>query len=242
MNRKDFILSILSLPFLSFPLKAIGSSSLLEIGVIKYSGNYNIRNTGLKKLLWEISKRTSIEISFNIAKINLKNKKELFKHPLLYLTGDKKFSLSKKEIQNLRKFISFGGLLFVDSASSETDDFDNSVKLLIKNLYSKKRLIVADKNHVIYRTFNLIEKPYGIVNASSNFYILEEDNRIEVLYSKNDIIGAISVDDFGNWKYATTERIREMAYRTGVNIIMYATCLDYKADQVHVDYLLKNRK
>jgi len=242
LNRKTFILSILSLPFLSSSLKAIGESSLLEIGIIEYNGNYNLRNTGLKKLLWEVSKRTSIEVSFDIAKINLKNKRELFKHPLLYLTGDSKFSFSKREIQNLKKFLSFGGLLFIDSSSNTVNDFDKSVNNLISQLYMKKRLLVANKDHVIYRTFNLIDQPHGITNLSNNFYIIERDERIEVLYSKNDIIGALSIDDFGNWKYAASEKTRELAYRTGINIVMYATCLDYKADQVHVDYLLKNRK
>ena len=245
MNRKQFILSILSIPFLTQSLKAIGKSSFLEIGVLKYSGNYNFRNSGLKKMLWEVSKRTSIEVSFDIIDINLKNKKKLFKHPLLFLTGDKKFSLSKKEIKNLKNYLSFGGMLFIDSADDELNgDFNKSAENLIKNLYHKKNLIPAPKDHVIYRTFNLLDKPYGRLNISSNFYIIEEDNRIEVLYSKNDITGALTVDDFRNWKYSVPEgnKTREMAYRTGVNIIMYATCLAYKADQVHVDYLLKNRR
>ena len=242
MNRKKFILSILSLPLLSSSLKAIGKSSLLEIGIIKYNGNYQSRNTGLKKLLWEVSKRTSIDVSFDIASISLKNKKELFKHPLLYLTGDSKFSFSKKEIQNLKKFLSFGGLLFIDSSSDAINEFDISVNKLIEQLYMKKKLKIANKDHVIYRTFNIIDQPHGITNLSNNFYIVEKDERIEVLYSKNDVVGALSIDDFGNWKYATNQKTREMAYRTGINIIMYATCLDYKADQVHVDYLLKNRK
>jgi len=245
VNRKEFILSILSLPLFSSVLMSIGKSSFLEIGIVKYSGNYNFRNSGLKKMLWEVSKRTSIEVSFNLVDIDLRNKRKLFKHPLLFLTGDNQFSFSKAEIKNLKNFLSFGGILFIDSASEGTNNkFNDSVDKLINALYSQKKLKVAPKEHVIYRTFNLLEKPYGRLNISPNFYIVEEDNRIEVLYSKNDIIGALTVDEFSNWKYPVINgsRTREMAYRTGINIIMYSTCLDYKADQVHVDYLLKNRR
>lgn len=245
MNRKQFILSILSISLFPKVLKSIGKSSFLEIGVLKYSGNYNFRNSGLKKLLWEVSKRTSIEVSFDIVDIDLKNKKKLFKHPFLFLTGNTKVSLSKIEIKNLKNYLNFGGLLFIDSASKDPNGaFNKSIKNLIENLYPKNKLKIAPKEHVIYRTFNLLDKPYGRLEISANFYIIEEDNRVEILYSKNDIIGALTVDSFSNWKYPVPdgEKTREMAYRTGINIIMYATCLAYKADQVHVDYLLKNRQ
>ena len=35
------------------------------------------------------------------------------------------------------------------------------------------------------------------------------------------------------------ERQREMAFRTGINIVMYALTGNYKADQVHVPALLE---
>lgn len=244
MNKKNLIIFLL-LIFTPLSLISIGKSSFLEIGIIKHNGNYNIRNSGLRKMLWEVSKRTSIEVSFDLPSIELTNKKDVFKHPLLFLTGNKKFSFNKIEIKNLRNFLSFGGLLFIDSASDDLNgEFNSSVLELLKQLYPKKSLKVASKDSVIYKTFNLLDKPYGRTNLSSNFYIIEEDNRIEILYSKNDIMGALSVDNFGNWENPVLEgnKTREMAYRTGINIIMYATCLDYKSDQVHVDYLLMNRK
>ena len=37
-------------------------------------------------------------------------------------------------------------------------------------------------------------------------------------------------------------RQREMALRFAVNLLMYATCLNYKRDQVHVPAILKRRK
>jgi hypothetical protein len=33
-----------------------------------------------------------------------------------------------------------------------------------------------------------------------------------------------------------------MSLRLGLNIVMYALCLDYKEDQVHVPFILKRRK
>ena len=38
------------------------------------------------------------------------------------------------------------------------------------------------------------------------------------------------------------ERQREMAFRLGINLMMYAMCLDYKEDQVHIPFILKKRR
>jgi hypothetical protein len=34
---------------------------------------------------------------------------------------------------------------------------------------------------------------------------------------------------------------REAAVRLGVNLVMYALCLDYKDDQVHAPFILRRR-
>ena len=35
---------------------------------------------------------------------------------------------------------------------------------------------------------------------------------------------------------------RELAFRLGVNLVMYAMCLDYKDDAVHIKSILKKRQ
>ena len=35
---------------------------------------------------------------------------------------------------------------------------------------------------------------------------------------------------------------RELAFRLGINLAMYALCLDYKTDQVHVPFILRRRQ
>ncbi|MEC7204327.1 MAG: DUF4159 domain-containing protein, partial [Pseudomonadota bacterium] len=53
---------------------------------------------------------------------------------------------------------------------------------------------------------------------------------------------AWSVDRHGRPLYAVVpggEKQREMAYRFGVNLVMYALTGNYKADQVHVPAILE---
>ena len=74
---------------------------------------------------------------------------------------------------------------------------------------------------------------------------LVHDRRTAIVYSHNDLGGAWSREDVGTWTfecYPGGEPQRDMALRLGVNLVMYALCLDYKTDQVHVPFLLKRRK
>jgi len=63
-----------------------------------------------------------------------------------------------------------------------------------------------------------------------------------ILITGNDLAAAWAVDQNGLWLYPTVPsdpRQRELAFRAGVNIVMYALTGNYKADQVHVPALLE---
>jgi hypothetical protein len=71
------------------------------------------------------------------------------------------------------------------------------------------------------------------------------DGRTAVIVSKADMGGAWSRDPLGNWDFTVSpggEPQREMAFRTGVNIVMYSMCTDYKDDSVHLPFILRRRK
>jgi hypothetical protein len=68
------------------------------------------------------------------------------------------------------------------------------------------------------------------------------DGVSSLLITSNDFAAAWARDERGQYLYPTVpggERQREMALRTGVNIVMYALTGNYKADQVHVPALLE---
>ena len=68
------------------------------------------------------------------------------------------------------------------------------------------------------------------------------DGVSSIMITSNDFASAWAMDDRGQPLYPVVpggERQREMAFRTGVNIIMYALTGNYKADQVHVPALLE---
>jgi hypothetical protein len=69
-----------------------------------------------------------------------------------------------------------------------------------------------------------------------------EDEVSSVILGSNDWAGAWAADQSGRALYAVVpggEVQREMAYRFGVNLVMYALTGNYKADQVHVPAILE---
>jgi len=68
------------------------------------------------------------------------------------------------------------------------------------------------------------------------------DGVSSILITSNDMAGAWAVDDTLRPMFATVPpdpSQREMSFRTGVNLIMYAMTGNYKADQVHIPALLE---
>ena len=68
------------------------------------------------------------------------------------------------------------------------------------------------------------------------------DGVSSILITSNDLAAAWALDEQNQPLYPTVpggENQREMSFRTGVNIVMYALTGNYKADQVHIPALLE---
>lgn len=69
--------------------------------------------------------------------------------------------------------------------------------------------------------------------------------RAAVIYSQNDVAGAWSRSEAGDYEFDVSpggEPQRELAIRLGINLCMYALCLDYKDDAVHLPLILNKRR
>ncbi|MDQ3336220.1 MAG: DUF4159 domain-containing protein [Myxococcota bacterium] len=229
---------------------AIGGGSKFRFGQLQLGAgtSWNPRPTALRRLGWEIQKRTSIDVELEPAIVTPASE-NLHATPFLYLAGQREIELpSTTGIESLRRFLTFGGFLLIDSAEGSTDGaFDGSVRKLIKALFPPPAagLQITPADHVIYKSFYLLDRPLGRLAIAPAMEAVEHDKRIVCAYVANDLGGAWARDDFGNHDFTCEpggERQRELAYRMGVNLAMYALCLDYKADQVHVPFIMKRRR
>jgi hypothetical protein len=227
---------------------AIGPSDQFRFGQLVLRSGQGARPSALRRMAWEVDKRTSIAVDLAPRTLSLKDAK-LHETPFLYLAGDREFPIpSEGEIEALRRFLTFGGFLLIDSAEGATGGaFDGSVRQLIETLYPAPAagLEIVPKDHVVYRSFYRIERPVGRLAISPTMEAVMRDGRLVVAYLQNDLGGAWARDDFGNFELPCEpggERQREMSFRLGINLVMYALCLDYKSDQVHVEYLMRKRR
>lgn len=233
---------------------AIGPSSKFRFGSLTLSGRAHPgpRPTALRRLGWEVSKRTSIQVELDPVLVT-PTSDTLHETPFIYLAGDREVELpSQSGIESLRRFLTFGGFLLIDSAEGSTDGaFDGSVRKLIAAVFQKspsagdKTFEVVPPDHVVYKSFYLLDRPLGRLAIAPAMEAVIRDGRIVVAYVGNDLGGAWARDDFGNHDFQCEpggERQRELSYRMGINLVMYALCLDYKADQVHVPFIMKRRR
>lgn len=229
---------------------AIGGGSKFRFGQLQLGTGsaWNPRPSALRRLGWEVTKRTSIDVVLEPAVVT-PTSDALHANPFLYLAGERELELpSAAGIEALRRFLTFGGFLLIDSAEGSTDGaFAGSVRKLMSAIYPSpaKGLEVVAPEHVIYKSFYLLDRPLGRLAIAPAMEAVFRDGRIVAAYVANDLGGAWARDDFGNFDFPCEpggDRQRELAYRLGVNLVMYALCLDYKADQVHAPFIMKRRR
>lgn len=223
----------------------MGKNDHFNIAQLEYDGQWNPRPNALRRLLLEVEKRTSVQVAPTPTSVKFDDP-ALFEHPFIVLSGDRKFDpFPEGAISTLRSYLLAGGFLFVDSAEGVQDGpFFESVDRELGRIFPDRRLAKIPRDQVLYKSFYLISKPAGRIVVDDHMKGIYDDDRLAVVVSQNDMQGAWARDMFGNWTYECTpggDRQREFAYRMGINLVMYALCINYKADQVHVPFILDRR-
>lgn len=247
MLRLVCLSALFALLFAPGPARAMGDKDKLAIAQIVYPGHWNPRPSGPRRLAWEIEKRTSIETVLDPVEVRLSDEAALRRNPFLYLAGDAALpTFDDGDVARLRRSLQAGGFLVIDAADARPGGgFDQSVRALVARLFPREPLTRIPADHVIYKSFYLLPTPVGRVAAVPYLEGVTHDGRLVIVYSQNDMEGAWARDDFGQWEHEVLpggDRQREMAFRLGINLAMYALCLDYKTDQVHVPFILRRRQ
>jgi hypothetical protein len=249
-SRREFVAGVAAaMATLGFgrDAEAIGASSKLVLAQLELPGlSFIDRKSALQRLSWVTQKRTSIAMASRVKKLQLSSD-QLFKSPFLYLCGDESFSLpAASEVARLRRYLQFGGTLLVDSAEARPGGpFDLAVRRLAKAVLPQNKLAKIPKTHTLHKSFYLIGSSVGRVSVTPTFEGISRAGRYSFIYCQNDLGGAWARDAFGQWEhdvYPGGGRQREIAFRWGINILMYTLCVDYKADQVHIPFILKRRR
>jgi hypothetical protein len=226
--------------------RAIGDRSLFRFGRLNLPGLPDPRPSAWRRLAWELVRRTSLVTASDPADLRPTDP-TLFRFPFLVLSGDRPFALPPEpEIARLRRHITYGGFLLIDSSEGRAGGgFDESVRHLLAQVLPGELPARIPDEHVLWKSFYVLHGAPGRILAAPYIEGVERDRRLAVVYTQNDLGGALARDGFGRWEHDVIpggDTQREEAFRFGINLVMYALCLDYKTEQAHIDYILRTRR
>lgn len=243
LSRRAFLVAAGALPFSA---RAFGDASRFIPAIVKHGGRWDARASGLRRLAWELQRRTSVEVQLEARPIALDSPR-LFEHPFLYLSSDGDFPpFSATEVESLRRYLTFGGFLFADANDgSDGAGFDFAVRRELARVLPQSPLTALPSSHVIFKSFFLLDSAPGRFLNKPNLEACLVNKRAAVVYSQNDVMGALNRDVSGTWEFEPApggQRQRELATRLALNLVMYALCLDYKDDAVHLPVIMNRRR
>jgi len=208
--------------------------------------SWNPYPSAARYLMKTLEDRTSIPASNNRVDLRPEDDK-LFKHPFLYWTGTREFApLSEKAVERLRLFLNYGGFLLVDDALCAPGvGFDKAFQRDLARIFPGEGLDKLPEKHTVYQSYYLLDRAVGRTVTRPYLTGIDRGERTVLIYSGNDLGGAWARDESGKGLHPVKpggELQREKAIRLSVNLIMYAMCLNYKKDLIHVPFISERRK
>ena len=242
---------------------AIDSTSKVTFGYI-LSGNRETDDTsrvGLLGLARVLEARTAVEPGEPVG-VDIANDEIAF-FPILYWPVlETAEVLPDAAIAKIDAYMKEGGLIIFDTRDYGQGGSNqlplagkggNALQRLLSKL-DVPRLEPVPENHVVTKSFYLMRGFPGrwdggqlwveaiTESESETSRARVSDGVTSIMITSNDFAAAWALDDRGRPIYPVVpggEMQREMAYRSGVNIVMHALTGNYKADQVHVPALLE---
>jgi hypothetical protein len=172
-------------------------------------------------------------------------------YPLLYwpISADAA-APSGQAVAALNGYMAHGGIIMIDTRDGGTGEGfapgAQDALQRIGNGLAVPALAPLTTAHVLARSFYLLQDFPGRFDGDTVWVQRDQDRSNDsvspVIIGGHDWAAAWAVDGQGNNPYATIPggaRQRTLAYRFGVNVVMYALTGNYKGDQVHVPALLE---
>ena len=246
--RRQFLSGALAVAMLgsSRAVRALGELSKFRLLRLRLPDLPDARPSALRRLSWEVERRTSLLTVADPIELP-PSSPDLFRYPLCLLSGDRGFAMpSDADVMRLRRFLTFGGCLWIDSAEGRAGGaFDESVRHLLALVLPGDLPKAIPDDHVLWRSFYIVHDAPGRLLLPARLEGIERDRRLAVIYTQNDLCGAMARDGFGRWEHNAIpggDEQRERAFRFVVNLVMYALCLDYKTEQAHIDFIMRTRR
>lgn len=194
-------------------------------GQVVHQGDWDPSPSAPVELLKYVAANTTIDVQFKRVPVDLR-KTDAFGFPLLYMTGHRDFKLSDVEVQNLRRYLTNGGILLADACCGR-EAFDRAFRREIAKVFPERKLTPIPLEHpifhsryeiksVTYTPYALHFKPNLTQPTFEGISLMGDD--LAVIYSPY-MLG--SAWDGCERPYAKGYATRD-ALKLGMNILVYA--------------------
>lgn len=217
-----------------------------------------ISYNGLMGLKDIINMRTNIKVK-GVRGVN-PSTDDLYYYPFLYWPmTEAQTALPPSAARQIQNYMAEGGLIVFDTRDQQFASEDNvahnvtsigarRLQILTQNLQISE-LMPVEQGHILSKSFYLLDQFPGRFTGGKVWVEKEpstsHDGVTSVLIGGNDWAAAWSnapEDRARLQQNGVSIRQREMALRFGVNLSMIALSGNYKADQIHVPYILQRMK
>jgi len=197
----------------------------LVIAQVVHNGDWDPTPHALPNLMKYIQQNTTLNVQFKRESVDLANV-DVFKHPVLYMTGLRDFKLTDAQVSRLRTYLQSGGVLIADAAAGRKA-FDVAFRREIRRVLPNAGLkSLNPKDAPLYqmpfkiRTVDY-ENVVKVQNPDLNVPVMEGitiDGQLGVIYSPLSLSNGWEQLEFAyNRGYAAND-----ALRLGVNTFAYA--------------------
>ncbi len=227
------------------------------------AGTDDASRLGLSGLSKVVTLRTAVEPGEPFG-INIVNDEIAF-FPIIYWPVlPNAQTLPDATLAKIDAYMKQGGMIIFDTRDQATGGIGTAIQLSrdgqppLQRMLGRldiPRLEPVPENHVLTKSFYLLRTFPGRWDGGQLWVEAEApdekgdsrrarraDGVSSILVTSNDFAGAWALDERNRTVYPVgpgSESQREMAYRVGINIVMYALTGNYKADQVHIPALLE---
>lgn len=215
MKIKFFLFLIL----FSFLSETYSKESDFTLVRIKYNGGgdwYNDQSSDVNIMKY-VKEKTNINVKSDYTFVDLASD-DLFKYPMVWLTGHGNVSFTKQEVSNLRAYLENGGFLYID------DDYglDPYIRKELKKVFPDDELIELPFSHPIYKSYfdfsQGVPKIHEHDKKSPQGFGIFINGRLAIYYTYESNLG----DGWADKNvHNDPDEVRENALKMGTNIIVY---------------------
>lgn len=194
---------------------------------------------GLTTILW---RRTAAELG-QPRGVDLA-RDELAFFPLIYWPIVGGAGIGPDAVEKVKSYLRNGGTILFDTRDQSGADAFGFRELA--EALALPALVPVDANHVLTRSFYLLREFPGRWTGGQ-IWVEKAGERVNdgvspVIAGSHDWAAAWAMDEAQRPLFAVVpggEQQREMAFRFGINLVMYTLTGNYKADQVHMPAIIR---